>query len=99
MNYYEYLLSPQWLDKVEAVRRRSGGRCERIKQPGYKRCGGPADDVHHKTYERLYCEELSDLVDVCRDCHRELHNRKMDGSRRGYSDKLRAASPFWRRPE
>ena len=30
-------------------------------------------DVHHRTYERLGCEEIGDLATLCRDCHSLFH--------------------------
>jgi hypothetical protein len=30
-------------------------------------------DLHHKTYERVGCERLTDLVQVCRPCHKSIH--------------------------
>ena len=32
-------------------------------------CGKPALEVHHLTYERIYREELMDLLAVCQRCH------------------------------
>lgn len=32
--------------------------------------------VHHKTYERLFNEELSDLELLCKNCHYKTHNNK-----------------------
>lgn len=63
-SYGAYLASREWGLKKRAVHARSGGRCER--------CHAPANQVHHVTYERLYHERLSDLLDVCRPCHEFL---------------------------
>jgi hypothetical protein len=30
-------------------------------------------DLHHKTYERVGYERLTDLVQVCRSCHKNIH--------------------------
>ena len=39
-------------------------------------CGNLNDlEVHHKTYKRLGREKLSDLVLLCKYCHKELHRR------------------------
>lgn len=68
MNYREYIQSDQWQLK----------RLTRIKKDGGKRkcfmCQtyGPTD-IHHKTYERLGAEHMSDLVQLCRNCHDIVH--------------------------
>ena len=38
-------------------------------------CGATTVDLHHKTYERLGCELLSDLQALCRDCHATAHGK------------------------
>ncbi len=61
----KYYASREWAVLKEAVRARSGGKCER--------CGiGSHEATHHLTYERLGNEELSDLMAVCEACHRFL---------------------------
>ena len=30
-------------------------------------------DTHHKTYARLFREDLSDLLGLCRQCHEAAH--------------------------
>lgn len=30
-------------------------------------------EIHHKSYKRLGCERLNDLIAVCRDCHQQTH--------------------------
>lgn len=34
-----------------------------------------AQDVHHKTYDNVGREPLSDLVSLCRECHEKKHIR------------------------
>lgn len=63
-SYGAYLASREWGIKKRLVRQRSGGNCER--------CGQPATEVHHLTYERLYNERLTDLLHVCHECHEFL---------------------------
>lgn len=67
MDYAEYLQSPEWWAKADAAIRRARGACER--------CGRPAQEVHHKTYERLFCELDDDLEALCVRCHRLEHRR------------------------
>lgn len=67
-NYGRYLASREWALKKNAVRVRSGGICERCTIR-------PATQCHHKTYERIGREELTDLIDLCRQCHRFEHGK------------------------
>lgn len=67
-NYQHYLASREWALKREAVRARSGGRCEHC-YVGYQQA------VHHLTYERLGSERLTDLMAICRDCHGYLSGK------------------------
>ncbi len=63
--YGEYLQSEEWKALRAAVVKRADGTCERCKI-------NPGRDVHHKTYERLYKEKMSDLIFLCRRCHEFL---------------------------
>lgn len=78
--YLDYLKSPEFREKRDAVMCRAYYRCE------VGNCGAPALEVHHLTYERLYHEELTDLIAVCRDCHDVLTDT-------GFSVRLRCLSP------
>ena len=60
--------------KVELISSR-GNRCERCKDTG-KRL-----DVHHITYARIFNEEPSDLMLVCRKCHQQIHGLDMYGNK------------------
>lgn len=59
--------------KKKEVLIRDGNLCQNCKIK-------PAEQVHHKTYERLYNEELEDLISVCKNCHDEIH-REIDEKR------------------
>ena len=64
--YHKYLASEEWQKIRTKVLLRSNGACEA--------CGvKPAKEVHHRTYERVGCESLLDLVAVCEDCHHKIH--------------------------
>lgn len=69
INYKQYLQSYDWrckkINKLEQV----NYKCE---QCGYDGVVIPLD-VHHKTYERLGNERLSDLIVLCRTCHKAQH--------------------------
>lgn len=65
MNYHEYLQSPEWARLRDAVLARDK-TCVL--------CGYGIDlQVHHRTYERVGCELLEDLVALCLQCHRLFH--------------------------
>lgn len=78
--YNWYLKSPKWAAKREAYFNAFGKFC--------RACGktvGPIQ-LHHMTYERLGRERMSDLVALCRDCHRDvesLYRRSGRGERMG----------------
>ncbi|MCY3740395.1 MAG: hypothetical protein OXH00_05190 [Candidatus Poribacteria bacterium] len=57
--------TPEWLEKQAEVLKRDGMLCV---------CGDSATEVHHKTYENLGQEPLSDLVALCRYCYRGIHS-------------------------
>ena len=69
INYNEYLKSSRWRNMRLAKFNEVGYRCEK--------CGCEGDamkiDVHHKTYERLGNERMSDLEVLCRYCHKVKH--------------------------
>ena len=62
--YENYLESPAWEMKRDAVKQRDGGQCV---------CGAKATEVHHKTYNNIGKEPLSDLVFLCEECHERVH--------------------------
>jgi 5-methylcytosine-specific restriction endonuclease McrA len=66
--YKAYLKSPEWKAKRKQVLKRDNYICQE--------CGDRAWQVHHKTYKRIFNERLSDLISLCEDCHREIHNIK-----------------------
>ncbi len=64
--YVDYLLTPHWKKKRTAARKHHGVKCNR--------CGSRKNlHVHHKTYERLGAELMSDLELLCRGCHENEH--------------------------
>lgn len=63
--YDSYLLSWEWKKTRRRALERTGNLCEE--------CGGPAEDVHHKTYERIGAEADEDLSPLCVRCHEEHH--------------------------
>ena len=72
-DYQVYLASREWAVRREAVRKRSGNRCERTLED--QRCVGQQESVHHLTYARIGNELLEDLLGVCNDCHKWLSGK------------------------
>ena len=63
--YKKYLSSPAWNRKRDLVIERDKGRCVR--------CCAEGRVVHHKTYDNIGKEPLSDLVLLCEKCHEGEH--------------------------
>ena len=68
MTYQEVLRSFPFRFKRALVLSRADGRCALNR---FHR----ARDVHHNTYERLGCERLEDLIQLCRPCHEHHHDK------------------------
>jgi len=70
VRYRDYLRSPAW----RAVRARFiASRIPKL-CAGCDRAWGPGDHLHHKSYNRLGAERLSDLVPLCASCHKFVHD-------------------------
>jgi len=70
--YREYLLTNHWKNIKQKVYLTSVYKCSK--------CGIKHGlQLHHKTYERVGKELLSDLVYLCRDCHNEIHQLNSHG--------------------
>lgn len=61
--YWEYLQSQHWQLLCAAWK---VGRCARCKEHG-------RTDLHHLTYERPWSERPEDVIELCRDCHSQIH--------------------------
>jgi 5-methylcytosine-specific restriction endonuclease McrA len=73
--YEGYLQSRRWADKRRQKLVEQNYTCERC---GYCRLTNPIDiplDAHHKTYDHLGDEPLSDLEVLCRNCHTKQHGK------------------------
>jgi 5-methylcytosine-specific restriction endonuclease McrA len=66
--YSEYIKSPGWRAKREEKLFAANYKCE---QCGFE---DPKLEVHHKTYEHLGDEWMSDLIVLCSFCHKNAHN-------------------------
>jgi 5-methylcytosine-specific restriction endonuclease McrA len=65
--YDTYLKSPMWAKKRAVVLKRANYICEGCLEK-------PATQVHHLTYKHVGNEMLFDLVAICDDCHRIIHD-------------------------
>lgn len=79
MPYRSYLRTPEWRRTRAAALVRAGNCCSLD-------ATHTSDlEVHHRTYERLGDELVTDLVVLCRSCHRlhhEVHGRPRRARRR-----------------
>jgi hypothetical protein len=65
--YHLYLETDSWKEK----------RATKLNEAGYKcqLCNSESGlQVHHRTYERVFNEDLADLIVLCRGCHKKFHN-------------------------
>ena len=67
MSYRDYLRTPEWRRTRAAALVRGGHSCS------LDVTHGDELEVHHRTYERLGEELASDLVVLCKPCHRLHH--------------------------
>lgn len=66
MDYKEYLQSPQWKAISKLAIQKAGFRCQLCNREGKL-------NVHHKTYENIFNEEMEDLIVLCEICHTRFH--------------------------
>lgn len=66
MTYSEYIQSVEWKRKRKWFLAFWNNRCSLCYEQG-------GLDVHHRTYERLGNELLSDCVVLCKSCHERHH--------------------------
>ena len=63
--YTEYRDSDAWQTKRDHVLERDKHKCVV--------CSDHAQHIHHRTYDNIGKEPLSDLVSLCRECHHKVH--------------------------
>jgi restriction endonuclease Mrr len=78
MPYRLYLRTPEWRRTRAAALLRAGNACS------LDVTHTELLEVHHRTYERLGAELVTDLVALCHSCH-ELHHAEHGRPRRGHS--------------
>ncbi len=71
---HRYYTTPAWYRRKDAVRHRAGGICEFCR---HRRM----TQLHHRTYANFGREPLSELMAVCRACHRAIHGLLRRGTR------------------
>lgn len=64
--YQGYLSSPAWRVIRESALVNAGRRCQVCNSP-------KALHVHHRTYENIFHEDVSDLTVLCKECHALFH--------------------------
>lgn len=64
--YYMYLSSPEWKAKRKLVFERDNNVCRVCEKSN-------ASEVHHLTYENVFNEALEDLISICHECHKGIH--------------------------
>ena len=74
--YKGYINSVPWYEKRSLVLMKHGNKCFKC---GSKRC----IQIHHVTYQRLGKEDLSDLLPLCKNCHKKIHGIKYKFIRKG----------------
>ena len=79
--YEKYKKSPAWHRKRDSVKERDKSLCI---------CGAQATHMHHKTYDNIGKEPLSDLVMLCKECHESIHQPYVlsDTKGKAYWDKF-----------
>lgn len=91
-NYRKYLVSPEWQRVIELFKQSRPFTCQF--SPDRDGCSGPIQ-LHHLTYERVFNEDLSDLMPLCRRHHRQLHQHFESERRQDPTTTLRAFSMAW----
>lgn len=73
LGYDDYLNSPKWARIRARVMDRDGHKC--------RKCGGPAEVVHHTAYSKTVLKGKQDwrLVSLCHSCHKLA---EFDGDRK-----------------
>jgi 5-methylcytosine-specific restriction endonuclease McrA len=67
-NFYEtYLQSDDWRNIRKRVIERENGLCQGCRM-------NPISQVHHRNYDRLGSELLTDLYGYCETCHKKAHD-------------------------
>ena len=70
-DYIDYLQSDDWKERRKELMEEANGECSE--------CGDKATELHHLNYNKLGYEELDeDVVALCNECHKEMHNKEFE---------------------
>jgi len=75
MKRKEYYKSEQWKMLRNTCLAMAGYICQECGSAGRQVGGQKILQAHHKTYARLYNEDLEDLMCVCVECHKRIHKK------------------------
>jgi hypothetical protein len=67
--YQKYLNSPEWKYISGRKRQEADNKCQLCNK------GNLTLHVHHRTYDNVYKEKLSDLIVLCENCHKKFHDK------------------------
>lgn len=68
IDYNKYMSSGYWKDIKEQILERDKHKC--------RLCNSKKNlQVHHRTYDNLYHEDLEELITLCKKCHYIVHKR------------------------
>lgn len=69
--YQDYLRSEEWKERRIMLLEEADWICDE--------CGEPATCLHHLKYDNIGDEELDeDVIPLCNQCHRDIHEEKGD---------------------
>ena len=72
VKYHDYIKSDKWKAKRLECLKRDNYQCQK--------CGTAKNLViHHWTYDRLGNEDLGDIVTLCKNCHKKVHENDLSG--------------------
>ncbi len=69
MPYSEYLKTQEWIRRRQIALKIVEHRCQLCNS-------SDSLQVHHRTYQRLGCEKMGDLLVLCAECHTLFHERR-----------------------
>lgn len=71
VDYKEYIKSPEWKETSRKAKERVDYHCQLCNKEG----NDTTLNTHHNNYERLGLELDSDLIVLCKGCHKKHHNK------------------------
>lgn len=78
LDYNEYINSEMWQQAREYALKRDGYKCVK--------CGSAKNvQVHHLVYKNIPYEKPGDIVTICKECHKKIHARDIEGKNNGRS--------------